>query len=130
MHSAICVAENVLKAMSTNTPIYTMEVKRALFCPLFGKILEKSVSFLKELYVMRENRAKCANNFGIWGGTYFFLLCGKHASMRWDKGRMRAGPPPSPPYWIALVEVSPPTIPVFRDKQTSPLQVTELEYIS
>ena len=40
---------------------------------------------------------------------------------------MRAGPPP---YWITLVLVSPPTIPVLRDKQPSPPHVTELEYTS
>ena len=62
------------------------------------------------------------------GGDIGFFLCGGQASMRGDKDPMGAGPPP--PYWITLVEVSPPTIPVFRDKQTSPPQVTELEYIS
>ena len=46
--------------------------------------------------------------------------------MRGGKGPMRVGPP----YWITLVEVSPPTIPVFRDKQTNPPQGTKLEYIS
>ena len=73
VHSAICVVEFVHKAMSTNTPIYTMEVKRALFGPFFSKISEKSVSFFKRTKCKEGKSRKVRQQFWDMGGDLGFF---------------------------------------------------------
>ena len=82
-----------------------MEVKRALFGPFFSKISEKSVSFFKRTKCKEGTSHEVRQKFWDMGEDLVFFIMWGTGLHEVGQGSDEGGSPPSPPYWITLVEV-------------------------